>query len=73
VPNVTLTPLSTTEWRVSDPRKPGNDADCLLGFIQRDEQSRDDLSYEVTMLNPPGGVRRTTTLRAAIELFSSST
>jgi hypothetical protein len=68
VQNVALTPLSATEWRVSDPRKPGNDAGCLLGFIQRDDER-----YEVTMLKPPGGIRTTPTLRDAIELFSSST
>jgi hypothetical protein len=67
VPHVTLTPLSSTEWRVSDPRESGDDADCVLGFIQND-----DHGYEVTMLRPLNGVHRVTTLREAIELFASS-
>jgi hypothetical protein len=34
VSRLQLTPLSGTEWRVSDPRRREDDALCLVGFVQ---------------------------------------
>lgn len=34
---LTVVPISRTEWRISDPRRRSNDATCLVGFIQKVE------------------------------------
>lgn len=33
-PSLAVLPISDTEWRVSDPHRPSDDALCLVGFIQ---------------------------------------